>query len=110
MDLGMQAAATQVLMATLDEVQPHLISLLPRIVLESLRAHMFSQYVCGIETPDSTHIVHDVQIRDQLARCSGYELLWTAAQLASLCPQNSFGGSDCDTRRLILFPMASMAM
>jgi hypothetical protein len=65
MELGMQAVATRASMATLDEVQPHRISLRPRVVLESPRAHMFSQYLCGTETPDSVYIIHDVQIRDR---------------------------------------------
>jgi hypothetical protein len=26
---------------------------------------MFSQYLCGTETPDSAHIIHEVQIRDR---------------------------------------------
>jgi hypothetical protein len=65
MELGMQAVATRALMATLDEVQPHRILLRPRVVLESPRAHMFSQYLCGTETPDSAHIIHEDQIRDR---------------------------------------------
>jgi len=89
MEPGMQAVATQALMATLDEVQPHRISLRLRVVLDSPRAHMFSQYLCGTEIPDSAPSIHEVQIRDQLARCSGYELLSTVAQLASLYLQDS---------------------
>ena len=65
MELGMQAVATRALMSILDEAQPHRISLRPRVVLESPRAHMFSQYLCGTETPDSAHIIHEVQIRDR---------------------------------------------
>jgi len=52
-------------MATLEEVQPHRISLRPRVVLESLKAQMSCQYLCGTARPDSSHIVHEVQIRDQ---------------------------------------------
>jgi hypothetical protein len=52
------------LMATLDKVQPHRISSRARVVLESQRAHIFSQYFCGTETPDSANIIQEVQIRD----------------------------------------------
>jgi hypothetical protein len=52
-------------MATPDEVQPHRISIKSRVVLESPRARMLSQYRCGTEIPDSVHIVHDIHIRDR---------------------------------------------
>jgi hypothetical protein len=65
MELGMEKLGAQALMATLDEVQPHRISLKSRVVLESPRARMLSQYLCGTEIPDSAHIVHEVQIRDR---------------------------------------------
>jgi len=52
-------------MATLDEVQPHRISLKSTVILESPRARMSSQYVCRSKTPDSAHIIHEVQIRDR---------------------------------------------
>jgi len=52
-------------MATLEEIQPHRISLRPRVVLESPKALMSSQSLCGTARPDSSHIVHEVQIRDQ---------------------------------------------
>jgi len=65
MELGMEEVGAQALMATLDEVQPHQISLTSRVVLESPRATMLSQYLCGTETPDSAHIIHEVQIRDR---------------------------------------------
>jgi len=52
-------------MATLEEIQPHRISLRPRVVLESPKALMSSQYLCGTPRPNSSHIVHEVQIRDQ---------------------------------------------
>jgi len=32
---------------------------------ESPRAHRFSQYLCGTETPDSAHIIVEVQIRNR---------------------------------------------
>jgi len=38
MELGMETLGAQALMATLDEVQPHRISLKSRVVLESPRA------------------------------------------------------------------------
>jgi len=65
MELGMEKLGAQALMATLDEVQPHRISLKSRVVLESPRARMLSQCLCGTETPDSAHIIHEVQIRDR---------------------------------------------
>ena len=52
-------------MATLEGIQPHQMSLRPRVVLESPKALMSSQYLCGTARPDSSHIVHKVQIRDQ---------------------------------------------
>jgi len=62
MELGMQAAGTRALMATLEVIQPHRIALKPRVILESPSAHMFSQYLCGTETPDSAHIIHEVMV------------------------------------------------
>jgi len=52
-------------MATLDEIRPHRIALKSRVILESPRAQMLSQYLCGTETPDSAHIIHEIQIRDK---------------------------------------------
>jgi len=65
MELGMEQLGAQALMETLDEVQPHQISLKSRVVLESPRARMLSQYLCGAEITDSAHIVHEVQIRER---------------------------------------------
>jgi len=62
MELGMEAAGTRALMATLEAIQPHRIALKPTVILESPRAHMFGQYLCGTVTPDSAHIIHKVQI------------------------------------------------
>jgi len=64
-ELGLQSLGTRALMATLEEIQPHWISLRPRVVLESPKALMSSQYLCGTARPDSLHIVHEVQIQDQ---------------------------------------------
>ena len=61
----MQAAGTGGLMATLEAMQPHRIALTPRVIPESPRAHMFSQYLCGTDSPDSAHIIHEVMIRDR---------------------------------------------
>jgi len=47
MELGMEKLGAQALMATLDEVQPHRISLKSRVVLENQRAKMLCQYPCG---------------------------------------------------------------
>jgi len=49
----------------MENIQIHQISLKSRVVLESLRARMLSQCLCGTKTPDSAHIVHEVQIRDK---------------------------------------------
>jgi len=54
----------QALMATMDSLQPHRIALKSRVVLESPKALMSSQYLCGTSRPDTSHIVHDVFIRD----------------------------------------------
>ena len=62
MELGMDKVGAQALMATLEEVQPHRISLKSRVVLESPRGRMLSQYLCGTETPDSAHLIHEVEI------------------------------------------------
>jgi len=73
-------------MATLDEVQPHEISLESSVVLESLRARMISQYLYGTETPDSANIVHEVQIPHRrgemqcvraIADCGGTSIFMT---------------------------------
>jgi hypothetical protein len=50
-------------MATLNENQPHQITLKSRAILEE-RAQMSSQYLCGTERPDSTHIIHELRVRD----------------------------------------------
>jgi len=51
-------------MATLDNIQPHQISLWSRVILESPRARMLSQYLCDTKTSDLVDKVHKVQIRD----------------------------------------------
>jgi len=65
MELGMEKLGVQAPMTTLDEVQPHRISLKSSVVLESLRARMLSQYLCGTEILNSAHIAHEVQNRDR---------------------------------------------
>ena len=64
-ELGLLSLGTRALMATLDEIQPHRISLRPRVVLESPKALISSHYFCGTAGPDSSHIIHEVQICDQ---------------------------------------------
>jgi len=54
----------QTLMATMDSIQPHQIGLKSRVLLESPKAHMSSQYLCGTSSPDTSHIIHEVFIRD----------------------------------------------
>jgi hypothetical protein len=51
-------------MATMDSIQPHRIALKSRVLLESPKALMSSQYLCGTSRPDTSHIVHDVFTRD----------------------------------------------
>jgi hypothetical protein len=62
--LELGQVGSQALMAKLDEIRPHRIALYLRVILESPRAQMLSQYLCGTETPDSAHIIHEIQIRD----------------------------------------------
>ena len=64
-ELELGKVGSQALMATLDEKRPHRIALKSRVTLESPRAKMLSQYLCGTETPDSTYIIHEIQIRDK---------------------------------------------
>jgi hypothetical protein len=64
-ELGLQSLGMRALMATLEEIQPHRISLRPRVALESPKALMSSQYLSESARPDSSHIVHKVEIRDQ---------------------------------------------
>jgi len=52
-------------MATLEAIQPHRIALKSRVILESPRAHMVSQFLCSTETPESAHIIHEVKIQDR---------------------------------------------
>jgi hypothetical protein len=54
----------QTLMATMDSIQPHRIALKSRVLLESPKALMSSQYLCGTSRPDTSHIIHEVFIRD----------------------------------------------
>jgi len=54
----------QTLMVTMDSIQPHWIALKSRVLLESPKALMSSQYLCGMTRPDTSHIVHIVFIRD----------------------------------------------
>ena len=61
----MQSSGTRALMATLGEIQPHRVALWPRVVFESPKALMSSQYLCGMARADSSHIVHEVQIQNQ---------------------------------------------
>jgi len=63
-ELGMEKLGAGALMATLDEVKPHLVALKSRVILESPRAVMSSQYLCGTTRPDTAHIVHEVEVRD----------------------------------------------
>ena len=54
----------QTLMATMDSIQPHRIGFKSRVLLERPNAHMLSQYLCGTSRLDTSHIIHEVFIRD----------------------------------------------
>jgi len=64
-ELGLKSLGMRALMATLEEIEPHQIPLRPSVVLDSPKALMSGQYLCGTARPDASHIVHAVQIRDQ---------------------------------------------
>jgi hypothetical protein len=63
-ELEMEKLGARPLMATLDEVKPHRVALKSRVILESPRAVMSSQYLCGTTRLDTAHIVHEVEVRD----------------------------------------------
>jgi hypothetical protein len=60
----LERLAMQTLMAMMDSIQPHRIALKSRVLLESPKALMSSQYLCGTPRPDMSHIIHKVCIRD----------------------------------------------
>jgi len=64
-ELGLPSLGTRALLETWEEIQLHRISLRPMVVLQNPKALISSQYLCGMERPDSSHIVHKVQIRHQ---------------------------------------------
>jgi len=64
-ELELGKVGSQALMAPFDEIQPHQIVPKSSLILESPRAQMLSQYLCGTETPDSAHITHEIQTRDK---------------------------------------------
>ena len=85
MELGLEKLAMQTLMATMDSIQPHRIALKSRVLLESPKALMSSQYLCGTSRPDTSHIIHEVFVRDgngemQRVRavidCGATSILW----------------------------------
>ena len=51
------------LFETLDEIQPHLIALKSRVILEGLSL-MSSQFLCWTERPDSVHIIYEILVRN----------------------------------------------
>jgi len=61
-EIGLQSLGTRALMATLEGIQLHRISLRQRVVLESPNALMSSQYLCVTARLDLSHIIHEVQI------------------------------------------------
>jgi len=65
MEVGMEKLGMQALIATLDEVRQHRIAVKSRLLLDSLIVRMLRQYLCGTKLQNSTHIVHEVQIRQR---------------------------------------------
>ena len=61
---GLERLAMQILIATMDSIQPHWIALKSRVLLESPKAHMSIKYLCSTSRPDASHIIHEVFIRD----------------------------------------------
>jgi len=51
-------------MVAIDSIPPHQIALKSRLLMESPKAHMSSQYLCGTSRPDMFHIIHEVFIRN----------------------------------------------
>jgi hypothetical protein len=54
----------QTFMAKMDSIQLGLITLMSRVLLESPEAPMSSQYLSVTSRPDTSHIIHDIFIRD----------------------------------------------
>jgi len=54
----------QTLMVMMDSIQPHQIALKSRVLLESPKALMSSQYISGTSRPDTSHMMQEVFIRD----------------------------------------------
>jgi len=64
-EIGFQSLGMRASKATLERIQPDQILLRPRLVLESPKAVMTTQYIGVMARPDSSHIVDEIQIRDQ---------------------------------------------
>jgi len=62
-EIGLERLESGVLMATLDEMQPHRIALKSNVILEQ-SAKMSSQSQCATDRPDSTSIIHPVKVRN----------------------------------------------
>jgi len=54
----------QTVMAMMDSIQPHRIALNSRVLMQCLNTQLSSQYLCGTSRPDTSHIIHEVFIRD----------------------------------------------
>jgi len=48
----------------MDSIQLDRIASVSRVLLESPKAHMSTQYLCGTSRPDTSHIIHELCIRD----------------------------------------------
>jgi len=51
-------------MEMMDSIPPHWITLKSRVLFESPKSLMSSQYLCGTSRPDTSYIIHEVFIRD----------------------------------------------
>jgi len=54
----------QTMIATMESIQLHRIAMKSQVLLESRKALMSSQYLCGTSRPDPSHIIPKVFIRD----------------------------------------------
>ena len=63
-ELGFERLAMQTLMVTMDIIQLHQIALKSRLVLDSWKALMSSQYLCGTSRSDTSQIIQKDVIGD----------------------------------------------
>ena len=61
-ELGFKMMRMRSLIATLDKIQPHQITMKSRVILEPPPALMSSQHLCAPTKPDTSHIVHELYV------------------------------------------------